>query len=197
MHIDTNLLITWGAVSRKYRKNEFIFYEGDQCRFYHQIEEGKVKMCCYNDEGKVYIQGMFLKDESFGEPPLFLNEIYPACAVAETDCTILKLSKESLFKILNEYTELQMLFITNFAKRIYDKASANKNIISIHPDQRITGFLKKYKKENQLTGSKVLIPYTRQQIADFLGLRVETVIRTLKKMEENQKVEIRKRKLYF
>jgi CRP-like cAMP-binding protein len=197
MHIDTNLLITWGAVSRKYKKNEFIFYEGDQCRFYHQIEEGKVKMCCYNDEGKVFIQGLFEKGESFGEPPLFLNEIYPSCAQAETDCTVLKLSKESLLKILNEYTELQMLFITNFAKRIYDKTIANKNIVSTHPDQRITGFLRNYKKENQLAGSKVLIPFTRQQLADFLGLRVETVIRTLKKMEEDKKVEIRKRKLYF
>jgi CRP-like cAMP-binding protein len=197
MHIDTNLLITWGAVSRKYKKNEFIFYEGDQCRFYHQIEEGKVKMCCYNDEGKVFIQGLFEKGESFGEPPLFLNEIYPSCAQAETDCTVLKLSKESLLKILNEYTELQMLFITNFAKRIYDKTIANKNIVSTHPDQRITGFLRNYKKENQLAGSKALIPFTRQQLADFLGLRVETVIRTLKKMEEDKKVEIRKRKLYF
>ncbi len=80
MHIDTNLLITWGAVSRKYRKNEFIFYEGDQCRFYHQIEEGKVKMCCYNDEGRQFIQGLFGPGESFGEPPIFINEVYPASA---------------------------------------------------------------------------------------------------------------------
>ncbi len=197
MHIDTNLLITWGAVSRKYKKNEFIFYEGDQCRFYHQIEAGKVKMCCFNEEGKVFIQGIFSTGESFGEPPIFINEVYPACATAETDCTILKLSKESLLKILNEYPELQMVFITNFAKRIYEKTTANKNIISIHPDQRILGFLKNFKRENQLTAIKVEIPYTRQQIADFIGLRVETVIRTIKKMEEEKRVEIRKRKLYF
>ncbi|MBK8055940.1 MAG: hypothetical protein IPK35_22390 [Saprospiraceae bacterium] len=34
-------------------------------------------------------------------------------------------------------------------------------------------------------------------MADFLGLRVETVIRTLIKMEEDGKVEIRRRKLYY
>jgi len=197
MHIDTNILITWGAVAKKYKKNEFIFYEDDQSRFYFQILDGKVKMCCYNDEGKVFIQGIFGSGDSFGEPPLFINEKYPACAQAESDCTVLKLSKESLFKILGEYPELQMNFITNFAKRIYDKSITNKNIISTHPDQRITGFLKNFKKENQLTNSKSLIPYTRQQIADFLGLRVETVIRTLKKMEEEHKVEIRHHKLYF
>ena len=52
-------------------------------------------------------------------------------------------------------------------------------------------------KENNLTQQRALIPYTRQQIADFLGLRVETVIRTLIKMEVEKSVEIRKHKLYF
>jgi len=197
MHIDTDILITWGAVSKKYKKNEYIFYEGTLCRFYHQILEGKVKMCCHDDEGKVFIQGVFEKGESFGEPPLFLDEMYPASAIAESDCTVLILSKESLFKILKEYPEFQMNFIINFAKRIYDKAKTNKNIINIHPDQRILGFLNNYKKEKHLPSEKTLIPYTRQEIADFIGLRVETVIRTIKKMEEEKKVEIRKRKLYF
>ncbi|MBK6785512.1 MAG: helix-turn-helix domain-containing protein [Saprospiraceae bacterium] len=57
--------------------------------------------------------------------------------------------------------------------------------------------MKRYKKENNLTQQRALIPYTRQQIADFLGLRVETVIRTLIKMEQEKSVEIRKHKLYF
>ncbi|MBK9254238.1 MAG: Crp/Fnr family transcriptional regulator [Saprospiraceae bacterium] len=197
MHIDTNILITWGAVSKKYKKNEYIFYEDAQCRFYHQILDGKVKMCCHNEEGKVFIQGVFENGESFGEPPIFLNEVYPASAVAESDCSVLILSKDSLFKILKEYPELQMNFIINFAKRIYVKSKTNKNIINIHPEQRILGFLNNFKKEKQLTNVKTLIPYTRQEIADFLGLRVETVIRTIKKMEEDNKLEIRKRKLYF
>jgi CRP/FNR family transcriptional regulator len=197
MYIDTNLLITWGAVARKYNKGDFIFYEGDAPRYYYQVMEGKVKMCCFNDEGRLFIQGMFEEGESFGEPPLFINEPYPACAIAEKNSVIFKLSKDTLLKILDEYPELQLKFITDFAKRIYDKSTANKNIISPYPDQRIIGFLKNYKKENKLDTNKALIPYTRQQIADFLGLRVETVIRTLIKMEEEKLVEIRKHKLYF
>lgn len=197
MHVDINLLITYGAVARKYSKNEFIFYEGDSPRFYYQIHEGKVKMCCYNDEGRLFIQGLFGPGESFGEPPLFIDEVYPACAQADSDCVIYKLSKDTLMKVLEAYPEIQMMFITSFAKRIYEKANTNKNIINPHPDERIMGFLNRYKKERKLNADKVLIPYTRQQIGDFLGLRVETVIRTLIKMEEENKVEIRKHKLYY
>lgn len=47
------------------------------------------------------------------------------------------------------------------------------------------------------TNTKVLIPFTRQEIANFTGLRVETVIRTIKRMEEAAIVEIKNRKIYF
>lgn len=197
MHIDTDLLIAYGAVAKKYDKGDFIFYEGDQCRFYYQILEGKVKMCNYNDEGRIFIQGLFSAGESFGEPPLFINELYPACAQADTNATIYKLSKDTLLKLLSDYPSLQLKFITNFAQRLYQKSSNTKNIVSPHPEERIIGFLKKYKKENSNGKDKIIIPYTRQQIADFLGLRVETVIRTIIKMNEDGKLEIRKHKLYY
>lgn len=197
MFIDPDFLITYGAVARKYKKGEFIFYEEDPCRYYHQVLEGKVKMCNFNEEGRIFIQGIFGPGQSFGEPPLFINEPYPACARAETDCIVYKLSKDTLLRILSEYPDITLKFLTVFAHRIFDKASTNKNIINPHPEERITAFLKKYKKDQNKNISSVMIPYTRQQIGDFLGLRVETVIRTLKKMEEEGKVEIKKHKLYY
>ncbi|MFZ1750870.1 MAG: Crp/Fnr family transcriptional regulator [Saprospiraceae bacterium] len=197
MQIDTNLLITWGAVARKYKKNEYIFYEGDMCRYYHQIMEGSVRMCTYSDEGKVFIQGVFKKGQSFGEPPLFINERYPACALAVTDAIILILTKESLLKILEEYPELQRRFLELFAKRIFIKANTAKHIISQSPEHRIKAFLDRYKQEQNSPGGKVKIPYTRQEIANFTGLRVETVIRTTKKMSIQNILEIKNRKLYY
>lgn len=197
MHIDVDLLFTWGAVAKKYKKNEFIFYEGDPCRYYHQILEGKIKMCCINDEGKTFTQGFFTSGESFGEPPLFINVSYPACAVAETNCVILQLLGDTLFKIFQEYPSLQMEFLKGFAKRIYDKTLTNKNISSPNPEEKILGFLSNYRKENRIFNAKGLIPYTRQEMADFLGLRVETVIRTLIKMAETKKVDIKEHKIYY
>ena len=44
--------------------------------------------------------------------------------------------------------------------------------------------------------SNFQIPYTRQQIADILGLRVETVIRSIKSLENKGEVKIISRKVY-
>jgi CRP/FNR family transcriptional regulator, cyclic AMP receptor protein len=40
-----------------------------------------------------------------------------------------------------------------------------------------------------------VVPFTRQQLADMSGLRVETVIRTIKKMEGDGKLKIVGRKI--
>ncbi|MCB0659283.1 MAG: Crp/Fnr family transcriptional regulator [Saprospiraceae bacterium] len=197
MTIDPDILLAWGAITKKYNKHDFIFYEGDQCRFYHQILDGTVKMCSYNEEGKLFILGMFEKGDSFGEPPLFINKAYPACAQAEEDCIIYKLSKDTLFKLLNEYPNLKMELIQTLSSRIYEKSIVNKNIINPHPEDRILGFLKKYKIDHRLPETRVHINVTRQHIANHLGLRVETIIRTLKKMETTGQVIIDNRKLYF
>ena len=45
--------------------------------------------------------------------------------------------------------------------------------------------------------TKELVPFTRQEIANFTGLRVETVIRTFTKMKANNKIEIINHKIYF
>jgi CRP-like cAMP-binding protein len=198
MQIDVDLLFTWGAVAKKYQKDEVVFYENDSAQFYYQIIDGAIKMFNINEDGKEFTQGIFYKGSSFGEPPLFIDEIYPASAIAIKDTTIIKLSKDKLFLIVNEYPEISQSFLKLMATRIFNKSISTKQIINQKPEFRIKSFLENYKKRNKINSNeRVLIPFTRQQIADFTGLRVETVIRTLSVMKKSKKVEITKHKLYF
>jgi CRP-like cAMP-binding protein len=43
----------------------------------------------------------------------------------------------------------------------------------------------------------IIVPFTRQQLADMTGLRVETVIRTIKMMEKNGKLFLDGHKVKF
>ncbi|MBL0333090.1 MAG: cyclic nucleotide-binding domain-containing protein [Chlorobi bacterium] len=91
--MDSNILITWGAVSKKILKGEYIFSEGDDAIFYYQVVQGEVKMININPDGKEFIQGVFTDGESFGEPALLINRSYPSSAVAVSDSLILRISK--------------------------------------------------------------------------------------------------------
>lgn len=197
MQIDENILITWGAVVKKYNKNEIIFDEGALAQFYFQIKKGTVKMSNSNDDCKEFTQGVFHDGDSFGEPPLFIDESYPATAVTITDCTIIKLSKTTFFRILSEYPAIHHTFTTLFARRVLMKSKLLRDIINHTPEERIISFLYAFKAKSNAKEDKIHIPFTRQEIANFTGLRVETVFRTLKKLEETRRVDIKQRKLYF
>jgi CRP/FNR family transcriptional regulator len=197
MQIDIDLLYSYGAVAKKYKKNEIVFDEDEVAHFYFQIIDGSVRLFNSNDEGKEFTQGIFCCGDGFGEPPLFINETYPAKAVAILDSTIIKLSKEKFLKILDEYPSIQKCFLVLLAQKIHAKSRTSKEIINQKPEFRIVAFLNSFKKKSDCASEKILIPYTRQEIANYTGLRVETVIRVFTKMKENNKVEIINHKIYY
>lgn len=197
MLIDLDLLYSWGAVAKKYKKNEIIFDENEVAHFYFQILDGSVRLFNSNDEGKEFTQGIFNTGEGFGEPPLFINETYPSKAVTIQGSTILKLSKEKFFKILDEYPSIQKDFLVLLAYKIHAKARTSKEIINQKPEFRVIAFLNSFKKKSGSSCDKILIPYTRQEIANYTGLRVETVIRVFTQMNKDGKVAIVNHKIYY
>lgn len=197
MQIDLDLLFSWGAVAKKYKKNEVVFDENDAAHFYYQIIEGSVRMFNSNDEGKEFTQGLFYTGNSFGEPPLFIEETYPSTAVTIQDSTIIKLSKDKFLRILDEYPSIQKSFLGLLAGRMHAKSNSTKEIINQKPEFRVTAFLNTFKKNSESKNGKIQVPYTRQEIANFTGLRVETVIRVLSKMNTCSKVDIINHKIFY
>jgi len=85
-----DLFISYGAVQKKYKKNEVIFNENEQAVFFFIITEGSIRMFNRNEDGKEFIQGYFTTGQSFGEPPLFLNENYPIMEILIKYTTVIK-----------------------------------------------------------------------------------------------------------
>jgi CRP/FNR family transcriptional regulator len=197
MLIDSDLLITWGGKSRQFKKHEFIFLEDEAPKWFYQVQHGKVRLFNTSPEGKEFTQGIFFKGDSFGEPPLLIQQPFPATSEAMEDSIIEMLPKETFFQILKEYPEIQDQLLCLMAKRIYNKSINSRSIVNCKPETRIIQFLSTQKKLNQSHNEKLLIPFTRQEIANFTGLRVETVIRTLTKMAEKKEVDIINHKLYY
>lgn len=195
--IDTDLLLAWGATFHEHEKGHVLFCEGDTAHFYYQVVEGRIKMCNCNEEGKEFIQGIFEEGESFGEPPLFDEGPYPASAVAETNATVIRLRKENFLQLLKDNFEIHFCFTQTLAKRLRFKSLMGKEISSYGPSHRILSLLKEYKKSHgHLNGEKLKIDLTRQQIADMTGLRVETVIRSMRELHDKGQLNIEKGKVY-
>ncbi len=196
--INEQLLLDFNAVIKEYSKGELIFSENETARYYFQICSGAVKMNNYNDDGKEFIQNVFYKAQSFGEPPLFIDVKYPANAIAFSDCKLIALEKDALFKLLYKHPEIHLNITKSLANRLYYKAIIASEISSQEPEHRVLRFFDYLKNDvYKISGDfNFKVGYTRQQIADTLGLRVETVIRAIKNLEKQKKVLIDKRKVF-
>lgn len=196
MQIDYNILRAYGGVAKKVTKDELIYEEGALPRFYFQVIEGEVMLYCSNTEGKELIQETFAAGNSFGEPSLLIEKVYPNNARATTDSVVVKITKNKLLNIFRDYPELSQNLLQTLAERIYTSASHARIWVSPTPEEKILKFLDIYYPKSG-DKDRVEISQTRQQIANYTGLRVETVIRTLKKMSMDGKVAIINRKLFY
>lgn len=191
--IDSNILILWGATFRKYSKNEIIFYENDVPSHYHQIENGCVRTFNDSINGKEFTQGLFNVGQSFGEPALLLNKPYPVSAQAIKDSVIIKLPLEKFNNMLSEQAGVSRKLLLLMCDIVYSKTFTSKSLALDNAEEKILIFFNKIK----MNEKQDYIPYTRQEIANFLGLRIETVIRAISKLKKEGKLEILKNKIYI
>lgn len=178
------------------RKDQILCHEGDSATDYFQVESGSVKMYSVSQEGQEFIQGIFSPGESFGEPALIGKFPYPGSVVAIEPSKVWKLPGDYFLQMLKENFELHLKMDKVLCQRLRYKSMVLSEISSYDPEHRILSLLRYFKSKNG-ADSKVLIPYTRQQLADMSGLRVETVIRTVKKMEKEKKLTLDGHKIKF
>jgi CRP-like cAMP-binding protein len=196
--IEEQLLLEYGAKRKDYPQGSTIFSEGDAARYYWQIQAGEVKMNNFNEEGKEFIQGIFSEGESFGEPPLLVSKSYPANAVALTDVTLLQLPQAVFLTLLYEHPETSIALNKRLSNRLYYKSVMASEISSQDAEHRLLKLIDylKYHVEGLKENETYCVQLTRQQLADLTGLRVETVIRSIKLLEKKGALSIKDRKIF-
>lgn len=201
--IDPLVLLRYGAREVSLQKDDVLFREGDEALYYFQMRSGSMKMITNSSDGQEFIQGIFKSADSFGEPPLLCSFPYPSHAIALEPSVVIKLSKEKFLTLLRENFEIHLHLDKVLCQRLRYKSMVLSEISFYDPEHRIMSLLKYLKEEahqskpvEMVRESHVYeVPFTRQQLADMSGLRVETVIRTVKRMEEEGKVKLVGRKI--
>ncbi|MBE4948826.1 Crp/Fnr family transcriptional regulator [Chryseobacterium culicis] len=196
--ITESLLISSGAEKRTYQEGDIIFREEETPAYYYQIEKGRVKLNNYTENGKEFIQNIFSDGESFGESLLFVDRPYPMNAVAIEDSVIIRISRQRFLDLIRNSLEISLAVYKCMSERMYYKYIMLYNLSYQNPVSKLKilmDYLKSY--HDHTKPYSFQIPLTRQQLASLTGLRVETVIRTIKQMEKDRMVKIEHRKIYY
>lgn len=198
MVIDEEILQQNGAEIQKYGAGQTIFFEGSLPKYYFQIITGLVKLNTYRDDGSEFIHSLPSDGHCFAETFLWYEVPYCIGAEAIFDTTIIRMIKSDFMELVTKSKELMQNLMRHNSERMFYRHKMLTTLSINNPSYRIFKVLEFLKSNNQITEPfKYVVPLSRQQLASLTGLRVETVIRTVKKLEQENLLMISNGKICF
>jgi CRP/FNR family cyclic AMP-dependent transcriptional regulator len=100
-----------GRTLADYKKNQRIFLQGDPADAIFYIQTGKVKLTVVSKQGKEAVVAILGADDFFGEGCLAGQSLRMASAAAMSDCSIMRLEKPGVVRLLINEPAFSELFL--------------------------------------------------------------------------------------
>jgi CRP/FNR family nitrogen fixation transcriptional regulator len=161
-------------------RNVEIFGESEPADYLYKIVSGCVRTYRILSDGRRQIGGFYLPGEVFG---LGVGANHAMSADAIADSTVLVVKRSALDAIADRNPEIgrELLRLTaQELRRVQDRIL----LFIKSAQERVAGFL--LEMAGRVVADEVIdLPMSRQDIADYLGLTIETVSRTLNAFERS------------
>ena len=176
------------------RAGEHLFSEGAPFTAIYAVTSGAIKLVNNSDDNEELIVGFVLSGEALGQTGIYPQR-YPCSAIALEDSFVCELPFGSLLETANQVPVLLNNFQTMLHKENFDlyrqfaMLMARKNA-----EQRLSAFLLNLslrRQERGFSAEEFQLPMSRDDIANFLGLRKETLSRLFTKLHQSGSIAVR------
>lgn len=175
-------------------KNSYIlFHQSTPLTDIYAVSSGTFKLCQKTDDGEDNIIGLRFPGELIGEDALYLKS-YNYTAVAIGDSSVCKVSVEQMTSCGQLVPEVQQNLIELLSRQSYVRQRNFQAYIGKKSaDSLLAAFLLNIIERNAAyTGSNdsIELPLSRNDVANFLGLRRETLSRVFSKFQKDQLIKV-------
>jgi CRP/FNR family cyclic AMP-dependent transcriptional regulator len=106
-----------GRSVAEYRKKQMVFVQSDPADAIFYIQKGKVKLTVVSDNGKEAVIAILGIGDFLGEGCLAGRSLYLGTATAMTECSIMRLPKSSMIRLLHDEPAFSELFVSYLLSR--------------------------------------------------------------------------------
>ena len=106
-----------GKTIAECRRNESIFIQDGPANAIFYVKKGKVKLSVVSQDGKEAVVAILKEGDFFGEGCLAGQQVRMATAVALSECSLLKLEKAEVIRLLHEEPSFSELFMAHLLSR--------------------------------------------------------------------------------
>ena len=173
-----------GAVMT-YPRNTEIFGENEPAEYLYKVVSGSVRTYKILNDGRRQVSGFYLPGDIFG---LEFADEHTLSAEAVSDAKVLVVKRSALDALAGRDASVarQLFALTGHElHRVQDRIL----LLIKNARERVSTFLLEMA-ERASENNTIELPMSRQDIADYLGLTIETVSRTLTSLETTSTIEV-------
>lgn len=172
----------------RFSRNETIFNDGDEANNCYKVISGAVRLCKHMTDGRRQIADFLLAGDFFGFMQ-FGNYKFTAEAVG--DVVLMCYPQRQVERLSNAMPNLRGRLLVLLSQRLLGMQDHLVMLGRQTAKERVASFLLHIAERSDAEeGLAFDLPMSRQDIADYLGLTIETVCRMLSEMKRERIIAI-------
>ncbi len=179
----------------QYRKQDYIYFEQDRARNVYLIEEGKVKIGYYTEDGNEVVKAILSKGELFGEKAILGDEKRDEFAQSVDDLTsICPVDVNTMHDLMRNNRSFSFRIYKLIGFRLKRLERRLELVLFKDAETRVLEFIKELAKDYGYccpeTGDTIVKhPYTQNDIAKLLGTSRPTLNTILNKFRAEERID--------
>ncbi len=189
--LEDDQLVDLNAISEHItlERERTVFFESDPADYLFNIIDGHVRIHKSLADGRRQITGFLYSGDFLG---LSVAGMYPYGAETITPTTFCRFSRKGLTKIIEKYPAFEHNLLQLAS---HELAAAQEHVLLLGRKtavERLSSFILNVtaKQHGGLDNGTAILPMTRQDIADYLGLTIETVSRTFTRLKKGGAIRL-------
>ncbi len=168
-----------------FARNAEIYGENEPAEYLYKVISGTVRTYKVLVDGRRQIGAFHAAGEVFG---FETGDEHTFSAEAITDCKIAVIKRSALIAVAARDNEVAR-YMWALTARELQRVQSHMLLLIKSAQERVATFLLEMA-QHLPAGGTVELAMSRQDIADYLGLTIETVSRTLTQLERNAAIEV-------
>ena len=172
--------------SHRLKKGEFLFRSGESFHSLYAIRTGFFKTTVASQDGRDQVTGFFMSGELIGKDCICTHS-HSCDAVALEDSEVCELPFGHMEALSKEIPSIQTHFFRLMSREIVRDQGVMLLLGNMRAEERLAAFLLNLSKRLHQRGfaaNDFILRMSREEIGSYLGLKLETVSRTLSRFHQ-------------
>jgi CRP/FNR family transcriptional regulator, cyclic AMP receptor protein len=185
---------------RKFERESFIFYEGDERKAVYFVRSGLVKVTKLDEDGREQIVSILQTGDMFPHVGFFDTAPYPGTAQALEHCVLAAFPVSDFENLLMHSPKIALKVMRVMGQKILELQKKLQDVTIQHAfDRTVHALLHLCQKHGEDAGDGTILSFrlTNRELANMIGTSRETVNRVLNDLKRQGYVEFMKESIWI